>query len=740
MRVKEPELNAHKRILWIALLLVTWMIAIIWRLAWLQVVNHDHYTARAARNQEKSIAVTPSRGSILDRNGTELAYSVICDSLYVDLKLLKEASDRQAAARALAQPLGMTEADLQKRMSGDASFVWLKRKLGPDEASAVRKAIVENKLHGVSIQKETQRFYPNETLASHLLGYVDVENKGLAGLELTQEDHLRGKPGEIALTKDAAGRAFERRETPSMDGAQLLTTIDLPLQHKVETLIEEARQMSRAKGASAIVLDPNNGQILALANSPTFDPNERPKTKEDAARHNRAISYPYEPGSIFKMVTYAAALEEGATRLDEKINCGNGEIAIGKRVIHDTHAYGLLTVADAFAKSSNVGAIKLAQRIGKERLHDYILRFGFGSRTGIELPGETRGIVHPLNRWRPDSIGSVAMGQEISVTLLQAAAAMGAIANRGVWMQPHLVKQVVSQDGRILFEAAPQSRQVIKPETAEKMVEILERVVTQGTGRHAVQLSGYTAAGKTGTPQKASENGRGYGAAKYMPSFAGFVPANKPRFVIIVMIDEPIGQYYGSVVAAPVFSLIAEAALGDFAVPPDNQKFRESIAALAKKYQLEKQADAQTEADLASALPISEPPVINEEKKIAAKPISKPAPQPVSRFDNNNQKSKPAKNSAQILGNIAAPGHLLKSTQVKQAQANSKAAAVKTAPLKAAPAKAAPKPIVKQRSSGKVEPTSTRPRRARTNARAQYVAGGRGSQDGCIGQLSVTGP
>jgi cell division protein FtsI/penicillin-binding protein 2 len=407
--------------------------------------------------------------------------------------------------------------------------------------------------------------------------------------------------------KDARGRPFGRREIPAMGGSQLVSTIDAPLQHKVEVLLDEALKMTRARGASAIVLDPDNGEVLALANAPAFNPNQRPKGSDDAERHNRAISFPYEPGSVFKLVTYAAAFELGMIKPEDKINCGNGEIRIGKRVIHDTHAYGVLSAADAFAKSSNVCAIRIAQRLGKEQLFDFIGRFGFGRKTGVELPGESRGIVNPLEDWRADSIGSVAIGQEVSVTLLQAAAAMATIANRGVWVQPHVVKQIVTEDGRILYEAKPEMRRIVSEATAAMMTEILQRVVTHGTARHAVRITGYTAAGKTGTPQKVDEKTRAYSQTKYMPSFAGFVPATDPRFTIVVMLDEPVGLYHGGSVAAPIFNLIAEAALGDFVVPPDEKSFREALVKLSKNYEAgEDDVKSETD-DLTAELGVNPP-------------------------------------------------------------------------------------------------------------------------------------
>ncbi|MFN0087600.1 MAG: penicillin-binding protein [Blastocatellia bacterium] len=576
--------NSSRRSLWVAAFLCVWMLVIIGRLAWLQIIRHEHFVEKAKLYQRKDAPLLAARGPIVDREGNELAVSLVTDSLFVDLKLLKTAEERRRAAHLLSPLLEMGETDLLAKLAGNSSFVWLKRKLEPEKAQAIAEALQRNKLHGVAVRQEPVRFYPNDSLAAHLVGFVGAEEKGLAGIEQKHDEVLQGRSGEISWEKDASGRPFNRQVNPPAPGAKIVTTIDSVLQHKVEVLLDEAVRMTRARGAAAIVIDPATGEILALANLPTFNPNEQQKSVEDMARANRTIMMPFEPGSVFKLVTYAAAIEEGVAQAEDQLNCGNGEITIGRRVIHDTHAYAVLSVADAFAKSSNVGAIRLAQKIGKERLFEYIGRFGFGSRTGIELPGESRGIVNPLENWRPDSIGSVAIGQEISVTLLQAVAAMGAIANKGVWVRPHVIRRIAAPSGRVTYEARPESRQVVSPRTAEVMTGLLERVVTHGTARNAIHLTGYTAAGKTGTPQKA-DGVHGYKTGKFMPTFAGFVPATNPRFSIVVMVDEPQGLHQGGSVSAPIFNLIAEAALGDFAVQPDDKAFRQALSALSRKYE-----------------------------------------------------------------------------------------------------------------------------------------------------------
>lgn len=634
MRAKQDDNETRKRHLWIALLLMTWMLVIIWRLTWLQVLKYEHYLARAVQNQQRIVGTLALRGSIVDRNNKELAVSLTAESVYADPSHFKSDDERQQAARVLAPLLDASEADLLKQLRATSNFVWLKRKVDPEKAQSIVAALKQlstifnrKDFNAINLRKEPQRFYPNDTLAAPLVGFVGVDDKdparldkGRAGLEQTQDRFLLGAPGEIHFAKDGKNRPFDRREIPATSGAQVVLTIDAALQYKIEVLLDEALRMTQAKAASAVVLEPRTGEVLALANAPGFNPNQSPKQGETEARHNRVVSWPYEPGSVFKIVTYAAAFEEGKAKPSEMINCGNGSISIGKRVINDTHPYGTLSVADAFAKSSNVGAIKLAQRIGKQTLFDYINRFGFGQKTGIELPAESRGIVNPLARWRPDSIGSVAIGQEVSVTLLQAAAAVATVANRGVWVQPHVVKQVVTPDGRIVYEPPAVTRQVIGAKTAQMMAEVMTRVVTHGTARNAIHLTGYTAAGKTGTPQKVDPVTKAYSKTKYMPSFAGFVPATEPRFAIVVMLDEPIGAHQGGSVAAPLFNVIAQIALGDFVVPPDSKEFRDTLVAVSKRYE----SAASEEEASASSLPlIATTPKPTPTPPVGAKP---PAP------------------------------------------------------------------------------------------------------------------
>jgi len=604
MRARRGEEQLGRRGLCIALLFLVWMVALIWRLAYLQVTRHDDYRLRADAQRQETITISPQRGAIVDRRGWELARSESADSVFAYARQVKEP---EKAARTLAPLLGESQDTLLKKLTGEANFVWLKRKLDFDVAQAATREIERSKLTGIHLVKEPQRSYPNGPLAAHLLGQVDIDEQGIAGLEKTHDKYLRGQPGSVLLETDALRRPYDRRDRPSTSGSQVVTTLDLGLQHKVEEFLAEALQATHARGATAIVLDPKTGEILALANAPTFDPNQRPKSStnpdEKHARENRAVTATYEPGSVFKLVAYSAAIEEGLARPDEKIDCFNGRIEIGGSVIRDTHSLGMTPVAEALAKSSNGGAIRVALRVGEERFSDYIARFGFGHKTGVDILGEAAGIVADVSKWRKSSIAYMAIGHEVGVTAIQAVAAMAAIANGGVWVQPHLVKQVTGADGRVIFEAKPETRRVVSEQTALTMASMLELVVSAGTARRAMQLAGYAAAGKTGTAQTINPITHRYSQTEFVASFAGFVPATNPRFAIIVTLDRPVGLHQGGQVSAPVFNRIAEAALGDYAVPPNTQAFRDTLVKVEQRAreQAAKEEQARKKAEVAAA-------------------------------------------------------------------------------------------------------------------------------------------
>ncbi len=586
------------------MLIVAWMAIIIVRLAFVQIVKHEYYLEIADDLHGNITNTLPQRGVIYDRHGNILAMSVIKESLLIDQVLFdqvmltdrerakgleretKLAQKRSYAVDKIAPILEMSHTEFEQMLIGSNRHLWIRRNLTPLMAEAIHGHLKSYDLKGLKLVEEEQRSYPNQELAAHLLGYLGATEKsdkrvGRAGIEQILNDQLTGREGEYRETVNATGVAYERTYLDPRHGSTVYLTIDHALQRRAELILRQAVEQHGAKGGGIVIMQPGSGEILALANYPTFNPNRiEAQVASSSAYVNQAIVTPYEPGSIFKTITYAAAIDQGIIRPDEMIDCGDGQIAIGSRIIRDTHSYGRISIADSFAKSSNVGAIRVAQRLGKETFYRYIRSFGFGDVTGIGLPAESSGIVHAPERWRLDSIGSVAIGQEISVTLIQAVAAVGAIANNGVLVAPRIVKQIKGDDGKFERSPPPPPRQVIKPETAQQMVKMMQRVVTDGTGR-SIRLEGYSVAGKTGTPQKSGQTG--YAPGRYMPSFLGFVPAVNPRFAIVVMIDEPTnGSYYGGVVAAPVFAMVAEAALAGDTVEPD-EDYRGRIAELVKR-------------------------------------------------------------------------------------------------------------------------------------------------------------
>ncbi|HEV2799500.1 MAG TPA: penicillin-binding protein [Pyrinomonadaceae bacterium] len=558
---------SRQRVSLVVLLLVLWMLAIGGRLVQLQIYQHDALSDRARRQQQQTAKTNALRGLILDRNGHELARSLDTDSFVADAT--DEKFDARETAKKLSSVLGLEELKLRARLEAaqksKLKFVWLARQVDAEQAAQIHAL----KLAGVRVEKEPKRYYPNGALAAHVLGYVGTEDEGQGGIELYQNAALGGTDGKTVTDHDARHKVFNSFEVEAEPGQSIVLTIDQNIQYQAERAVAAAMEQTRAKSATAVVLEPRTGEILALVNAPTFDPNSARKISEEV-RKNQALQNIYEPGSTFKVVAYSAAIEEKLARPDDLIDCQMGSINLLGRTIRDTHAYGTLTVTEALAKSSNVAAIKLGLRVGKERMYDYMRRYGFGERTGIELKGETRGIVREPKKWHPSSMGSVAIGQEVGVTPIQMAAAFATIANDGVRVAPHLVREVRDANGQVTQRTTPESHRVISTETARTLRPMLESVTVSGTAKLA-QLDGYTAAGKTGTAQKIDPATRAYSKTKYVASFAGFAPIENPAVVIIVVIDEPAGSYYGGTVAAPVFRAIAESVLPYLDVAPDTE-------------------------------------------------------------------------------------------------------------------------------------------------------------------------
>jgi cell division protein FtsI (penicillin-binding protein 3) len=556
---KKTQRQSETRRLYVLIAgMAVWAIVIGARLYFLHVVHSADYRKQAQRQQQHALDVSPRRGVIYDRNGNELAVSIKVDSVFA---VPDEIQNPEATAGVLSSILAIPTQELLGRFDEERSFVWIKRKLSGSEAAAVHRA----KLPGIYFQKEDRRFYPKRELAAQVLGYVDIDEKGLGGLEYRYNSAVRGDAGRVLVMTDARGRSFNSIEQPVAPGANLITTIDEQIQYIVDKEAAAVAQKTHAKGASIIVMNPRSGELLGVGNYPTFNPNEYAKYGPET-RVDQAVSHTYEPGSTFKIVTEASAFEEGLAEPAEVIDCQMGSIVVFGRKIHDWKPFGLLTVKQIMEHSSDVGAIKIALRLGDERFAEHIDRMGFGKLTNVDLPGEERGTARPASRWTKSSIGSIAMGQEVTVTPLQIVRMVSVIANGGILYQPFIVKKVQHPQNGILSETEPHGERVISAETAAKLQDILESVVTQGTAT-AGKLEGYTAAGKTGTAQKV-ENGH-YSQTKVVASFAGFAPATNPVISMIVMVDEPVGAHHGGDVAAPVFKRVAEQVLRYMAVTPD---------------------------------------------------------------------------------------------------------------------------------------------------------------------------
>lgn len=556
-----------RRALFVAAFIVFWVLVISVRLVYLQVSQHESLSERARSQQQQSIETTSQRGALLDRHERELARSVQTDSIFIDTAQLESDGDINCTAERLASVLQLDKKELARKLeeakTRNSRFLWIARRLSVEQATAIRGF----GLAAVNFRSEPKRFYPNGSLAAHVLGFVGIDGAGLGGVEQSYNEKITGEPGRLFLERDSEGNPYESFEIPGKPGQTVVLTLDHSIQYRAEQALVAAVSKSRAKSGTAIVLDPRTGEILALANAPSFDPN-KPGDAKPESRANWALQNIYEPGSTFKIISFSAAIEKGLVKPDDRIDCQMGAITVAGRLVHDHHAFGTLTITQALAKSSNVAAIKLGLRVGDPTMYDYIKRFGFGSRTGIELPGETAGLLRPVNRWLPSSIGSIAIGQEIGVTPLQMAAAFGALANDGVRVAPHLVREVRNDAGATLYRANAEQRRVVNTETARALRQMLESVTLIGTAKLA-QLNGYSAAGKTGTAQKIDPKTKTYSRTKHVASFVGFAPVNDPAIVIIVVIDEPGGAYHGGDVAAPVFRQIAEQILPDLGVLPD---------------------------------------------------------------------------------------------------------------------------------------------------------------------------
>ncbi len=555
----------QRRLLQLFAFLAAWGVVIVARLAQVQIVRHDDYVLKAQRQQERTLPLAPVRGSILDARGRILAESVAAVSIYADPQAI---TNLRATAGALAAVpgIGLTAKQIQQKLGSDGGFVWLARQL-PAESGEIARRL---KLPGLYFLDEHRRTYPRATLAANVVGYVGLDGEGLAGIEHAFDSKVRGRAGRVTLLRDAKRGMYlvggEGNNRP-IDGDSVALTIDSVVQFITERALEKAVQKYNAGAGTAIVMNPSDGAVLAMASYPTFDPNHFRDYGPDAWR-NRTVQDMYEPGSTFKIVTASAALEEGLVTPSQMLDCGNGVIQIGNTTIHEHGGaqYAMLSFEDVMVHSSNVGTIRVGLSLGQDRFYRYIKQFGFGERTGIELPGETPGKVRRTQLWSQLSNASISIGQEIAVTPLQVATAIATVANGGERVAPHVIDHVVDPQGNVIGRsqrAAPV--RVISEKTAAVLNEILKSVVARGTGAKAA-LPEHVVAGKTGTAQKAVRGG--YSPDRVVASFGGYVPADRPRLVILVVVDDPKGAQYGGEIAAPAFKEIAEASLRYLGVAP----------------------------------------------------------------------------------------------------------------------------------------------------------------------------
>jgi cell division protein FtsI (penicillin-binding protein 3) len=672
----------------VCLFFFLWAGAIAGRLFWLQIVRHQEFVERAEKQQQRTIEVAPHRGMLYDRNLRELAMTVLADSIYADPT---EIADKPATARTLAalvhsdpEDALTTEDQIAARLNAGHNFAWIARRVTPQVAAGV-KAL---NMKGIYFQKEFQRFYPDNEIAAQVLGYVGVDDNGLGGLEEKFDGDLHGRPGLMYTAMDARRKVLGSTEREPEPGRNLELTIDENIQFMAERALDHAMEKTQALNGTVVVQDVHTGQILALAIRPTFNPNQFRHTTADLLR-DHAVSDVYEPGSTFKLVTYSAAMDSKVAAPDDTIDCQGGKITIFGRTIHDNQGehYGVIPVHQALEVSSDVAAIKLAMKIGPDKFYQYIHDFGFGLRSNVELPGETRGLLRPVSRWQPSSIGSVAIGQEIAVTPLQLVSMVSTIANGGVYLPPHVLMpdQPIPATSSVQKAAQPQVAQlaaspikpgedlpdslpagahrVISTMAAAEMRKMMEGVVLFGTGKRA-QLNGYSSGGKTGTAQKIDPATHTYSKTMHIASFTGFAPVNNPVISVAVVLDSPKGAYYGADVSAPVFAEVAQQVLEYLGVPHDIDLRPMTTASKKEPPVKEDDAAAQGESiqalyeaanDLPSDDPLrAAPAAANAQQPAPAQTASSPAG-PNSGAQAGNSPSLPAQPPAQPAQSASQP-------------------------------------------------------------------------------------
>ncbi|MFH1398151.1 MAG: penicillin-binding transpeptidase domain-containing protein [Candidatus Omnitrophota bacterium] len=545
--------NYHRKTEAVFLLCIIFLLFCVTRLLYIQFFRSEYLAGVAKKQHNLFIELEPRRGVIYDTNLKPQAVNISVDSIYATPRDIKE-KDKQLITEILASVLNLNQAYLKDRLAKDKSFIWLARKITAEQSQAIRKL----NLKGIGFIKESKRCYPNIYLGSQVIGFAGLDNAGLEGLELTYDKYLKGEPGWSFILRDARQKKLDLYNNMLLpkDGYDLVLTIDEVIQYIAERELDKAFNTYHAKGASIVVMNPYTGEILAMANRPTFDLNEYKSVDKEQIR-NRSVCDLFEPGSVFKIVTASAALEEKRVNEEDKFFCENGAYRVANHILHDHKKHGILTFREVIEQSSNIGTTKIAQMLGPEIIYRYVKLFGFGSKLGIDMPGEISGMIKEPRFWSKTSIGAVPIGQEVGVTALQLASAVSVIANGGQLMKPYIVREIRDKYGQTINKFSPLVlRRAITVDTASRIKKIMAGVVERGTGKLA-KMSNFRAAGKTGTAQKLETNGA-YSHDQFIASFIGFAPIENPTIAIVVVLDEPHPYYFGGVVSAPVFKNVSE--------------------------------------------------------------------------------------------------------------------------------------------------------------------------------------
>ncbi len=567
IQTSAPRVQRRMAILFTLLLLA--VTGLIGRIAWIQFVDGKNLALKVQHQLVDNKVLQSPRGTIYDRNGRELALSCLTKSLYADPGMLKP--DKESVAAVLAPVLGMNVGVLQEALGREGHFVWLKRMLDADVSQKVAELIEKNNIKGLGFIEESKRYYPNDMLAAHVLGFVGTDDVGLEGMELALDNVIKGKLSEATIETDSHGTPIFKsifNFLPRKEGKSVRLTLDSTIQFIVEQSLDKVMSATKANAATAIVMNPRTGEVLAMASRPGYNPNYFGQYSEKEWK-NRAISIIYEPGSTFKSIVAAAALQEGLVTPEERfVDTGVVEVS-GRRIRNwSGEGYGNISFTDIIEQSINTGFVQVGMRVGAVKLNDYVRNFGFGKTTGIELEGEESGILFDPHEMRDSDLATMSIGQSIAVTPLQLITAVSAIANDGVLLKPHIVKEMLNADGSV-FSATPTDvvRQVIRSDTAHTLAGLMEKVVSEGGGKNAF-VPGYRFAGKTGTAEKLNEKSGGYEDGHYIASFIGFGPVDDPQISVLIVIDDPDGMYYGGEIAAPVFSEIASQIMRYLNIPP----------------------------------------------------------------------------------------------------------------------------------------------------------------------------